>query len=266
VIALLTDFGISDSFVGIMKAIILTIAPETVLVDLTHAIPPQDITAGAWALATAVPYLPPDIIMLAVVDPGVGTKRRAVAICWGRRIFVGPDNGLATPLLLAEEPDKAIILDRPEYWLEQPDSRAISSTFHGRDIFAPIAARLAHGFPFEFLGSKIDTASLVRISWERAYRDGNIITGSVLVVDHFGNLITNIGSDLVAELFQANDINATVGNKQVHARALSFGAGPEYEAFWYPDSSGHAGIAWRNGNAAEILGITRGTSVRVCLY
>src|SRR5690349_16009936 len=141
-VVLLTDFGLADGYVGIMKGVLLGIAPRAPLVDLSHDVPPQDIATGAWILHTAWRYFPPGSIFLCVVDPGVGSARRPVALRANARLFVGPDNGLFTYVLASEPPDASVILDNPRYRLPAP-----SATFHGRDIFAPAAGHLAAGMP-----------------------------------------------------------------------------------------------------------------------
>ena len=162
----LTDFGLADTYVGVVKAVILGIAPDARIVDLTHDVPPQDVRAGAFALLTAAPYLPEDAVILAVVDPGVGTARRPIAVQVQGRTFVGPDNGLLSWAIRADltprgrrkrrpsrrgEGEQAVVLDRPRFW--RP---TVSATFHGRDLFGPVAAHLARGAPLTEVGSPCD--------------------------------------------------------------------------------------------------------------
>ncbi len=261
-IALLTDFGLADPYVGVIKAVILTIAPESRVVDLTHAIPPQDVAAGAWALATAVDYLPADAVVLAVVDPGVGTERRPVAVQIDNRHFVVPDNGLLTRVLARRQAVQAVVLDNPAMWRDGQD---VSATFHGRDIFAPAAARLAHSVPLDALGSPVDPAGLMRFPLPTPKCEGDEIIAHIIHIDHFGNAITDIGTDLAPTLFAAKWITARIHRRRVDARAATFGAGPAGAPFWYLDSSGHAAIAWRNGSAAQRLSIAVGDVVRIRL-
>jgi S-adenosylmethionine hydrolase len=260
-IALLTDFGLSDPFVGVMKAVIASIAPEAAVIDLTHGIPARDIAAGAWALATATPYLPPDAVVVGVVDPGVGTARRPVGARLGRHIFVGPDNGLISWWQTREPLTAAIVLDRRDLWLsEQP-----SATFHGRDLFAPVAAHIVHGVPLADAGSAIDPASLVRLDLPTPVVRGKEIAAHIISVDRFGNLITDIGPDLAARLFSAIAISARLGRHRIAGRAATFGAGPASAPFWYLDSSGHAAIAWRSDSAARRLNAEVGMIISVRL-
>lgn len=257
-IALLTDFGLDDPYVGIMKAVMLGIAPGATFVDLTHAVPPQNVALGAWHLAIAAPYLPAGTMALAVVDPGVGTARRAVAVRAGGCVFVAPDNGLLTRVLAATPATAAVALDDPRAWR----TATPSATFHGRDVFAPAAARLALGTALSDLGSAIDPATLTRLALPTPVRHADsTLTAHVIAVDHFGNLITDLGPDLAADLFAADTVSAQLGGWEIAARAATFGPGPADAPFWYPDSSGHAAIAWRHGHAAARLGAQAGDAI-----
>ncbi|HKB49078.1 MAG TPA: SAM-dependent chlorinase/fluorinase, partial [Ktedonobacterales bacterium] len=184
-ITLLTDFGSRDGYPGVMKGVILGIVPGAALVDLTHAIAPQDVVGAAWVLHTAWRYFSLGTIFLCVVDPGVGSTRRPIALAAGDRFFVGPDNGLFSYVLAAAPPDEAVALDVPRFHLPDP-----SATFHGRDIFAPCAAHLARGIPLGKLGSAIAVASLVTFALPRPVWQEDMLHGHVLHVDRFGNLIT----------------------------------------------------------------------------
>src|SRR6516162_9338661 len=183
VVALLTDFGLSDGYVGVMKAVILGLAPGLPIIDLTHEVPPQDVRHGAWLLHTTWRYLPEGSVCLAVVDPGVGTPRRPVAFTAGGRCFVGPDNGLFSYVVHAAEVSAAVVLDRPEYHLSP-----VSATFHGRDIFAPGCGPLAGGAPRAAMGSPLDPATLIAFEAPRPEPRADGLLGHVLHVDHFGNL------------------------------------------------------------------------------
>ncbi len=183
-ITLTSDFG-AGPFVGLMKGVILGIYPQVRLVDLCHDIPPQDVRAGALVLEQALGVFPSGSVHLAVVDPGVGTERRPLVVEALDMLFVGPDNGLFTPVLLADPSARAYVLDKPRYH-RQP----VSATFHGRDIFAPVAAHLTWGISPEELGSYIGDP--IRLDWPRPYRREEILLGHVLGVDRFGNLQTNL--------------------------------------------------------------------------
>ena len=256
-IALLTDFGTRDGYPGIMRGVILGIAPASAVVDLTHDIPPQDVAAGAWVLSTAWRYFPRGTIFLGVVDPGVGSARRAVALRAGERLFVGPDNGLFSLVTTQAPAEEAVTLDNPRYRLPQP-----SATFHGRDIFAPAAAHLAVGVPLAALGSPLAPESLVTLTPPVPYREGETLVGHVVHVDVFGNLITDFAGSLADVLLSLPGVSFTLGGTHIADRAATFAAGPADMPFALRDSSGHLAIAVRNGSAAALLGAARGDAVR----
>lgn len=188
IITLLTDFGDRDGYVGVMKGVIFSICPEARLIDLTHSIPPQNIAAARFTLLNAYPYFPAGTVHLVVVDPGVGTVRRAIAVQTPRGFLVGPDNGVLSGVLDGSQNITAVELTAPQYWRSpQP-----SHTFHGRDIFAPAAAHLAAGVALEELGPAIAPDSLVRIAIPPPKITVDRIVGSVQHIDHFGNIVTTI--------------------------------------------------------------------------
>lgn len=199
-LALLTDFGDRDGYVGILKAVIATIAPMAKTIDLTHQIPPQNLLAARFCLANAVAYLPAGTVVLAVVDPGVGGSRRPIAIDTGRVWLVGPDNGILGGVLAQEPAIAAVELTNPAYWRSASD---LSTTFHGRDLFAPVAGHLVQGVPLAALGRAIDPVGLVQLAWPETQwqADGDrwICTGMIQHVDRFGNLITTFPSSLVSD-------------------------------------------------------------------
>lgn len=248
-VALLTDFGLSDGYVGVMKAVILGLAPGQPLVDLTHEVPPQDVRHGAWLLHTTWRYLPEGSVCLAVVDPGVGTPRRPVALAAGGRTFVGPDNGLFSYVLHATAVTAAVALDRPQYHLSP-----VSATFHGRDIFAPVVGHLAAGVPLAELGAPLDPATLVAFDAPRPEQRANGLLGHVLHVDHFGNLITNFDGALAARMLDDAAVRVRVGVAEISARAATFAGGPPDAPFLILDSSGHLAIVVRDASAAARLG------------
>lgn len=186
-IALLTDFGVQDSYVGVMKAVIASIAPSARVIDITHSIPQGGIRQAAFKIWQAEPYFPTGTTFVLVVDPGVGTDRRAVAVEWADRRLVAPDNGVLTFLLAQRAPERAIELTEPRYQL-----RPVSSTFHGRDIFAPAGAHLAAGVPLPDLGAPIKDLNRLRLP-TLARPDSDAIKGEIVNIDVFGNLISSIG-------------------------------------------------------------------------
>lgn len=261
VIGLLTDFGLRDGYVGVMKAVMLGIAPEARLVDISHDVAPQDIEDGAWIIGMAWRSFPEGSVLLCVVDPGVGSARRAVAVETHDRVFVGPDNGLFTYPLFDESdeaaPVRCVQLDDPRYHLPAP-----SATFHGRDIFAPCAAHLAAGIRLDALGSAVDPATLVRLPIElAARRRGDVVVGRVAHVDHYGNLITNIGPALAEMALREPASSVSLAGQVVTARASHFAAGPEGGLFFLRDSSGALAVVLRNGSAAAALRVTRGAEI-----
>ncbi|MGF1480593.1 MAG: S-adenosyl-l-methionine hydroxide adenosyltransferase family protein [Cyanophyceae cyanobacterium] len=190
VIALLSDFGLQDSYVGVMKGIIATITSQTVI-DLTHQIPPQNVAAGRFCLMNAFAYFPANTVYIAVVDPGVGSPRRGVAVKFAQGYLVGPDNGLFSGVLSLSPASAAVELIHSQYWR----SPFPSATFHGRDIFAPVGAHLANGVSLEALGPVINPNSLVQLSLPSSIDPQ--LTGCVQYIDIFGNLITTIPATAV---------------------------------------------------------------------
>ncbi len=258
-LGLLTDFGLSDGYVGVMKAVVLSIAPGAPLVDISHDIAPQDVEGGAWTLGIAWRYFPVGSVLLCVVDPGVGSARQAIALEAHGRRFVGPDNGLFTaPLddvgLDDAQPPRCVRLDASRYHLP-----VTSATFHGRDIFAPCAAHLAAGVSLEALGSAVDPATLLRLPVERRpRREGDVYIGRIAHVDRYGNLITTFGPALTRLALAQQMARVVVAQCEVGARATHFAAGPVGEPFFLQDSSGALAIAVRDGSAALALGSRRG--------
>jgi S-adenosylmethionine hydrolase len=256
ILGLLTDFGLRDHYVGVIKAVALSIAPGARLVDITHDIAPQDIEAGAWTLAAAWRYFPTGSALLAVVDPGVGSARRAIAFEAEGRYFVGPDNGIFTPILAQTSVTRAVELTNRAYHLP-----GASSTFHGRDIFTPCAAHLLSGVGLAVLGEPVDPNDLTRISIGTApFWEEDVLVGRVAHVDYYGNLITNI--PLSAGALLAPGVRIEIGEYTITHRVTHFAAGPADQPFALRDSSGTLSIAIRNGSAAATLGLARGTPVR----
>ncbi|MDB9494011.1 SAM-dependent chlorinase/fluorinase [Spirulina major CS-329] len=187
-LTLLTDFGVQDGYVGILKGAIASIAPHCPVIDLTHQIPPQNIAAARFCLLNAYRYFPPGTVHVAVVDPGVGSDRRAVAIQIQEGWLVGPDNGLFSGVLQTSPPLAAVVLNHPHYWRTLHPS----TTFHGRDIFAPVGAHLSLGVPLTELGDPIDPTGLITLPLPAVTADATGLQGTIQHIDHFGNLITTI--------------------------------------------------------------------------
>jgi S-adenosylmethionine hydrolase len=256
IITLLTDFGNQDPYVGAMKGVILTLNPDAVLVDLTHKVPPQDIVAGAFLLEEAAPFFPPGTIHLAVVDPGVGTCRRALAGRARDRFWVGPDNGLFH-LVFQEAPDLELVsLENPDYFRQ-----SVSSTFQGRDIFAPVAAHLSLGTPLEALGPAVTDP--VALPWPQASFTPEAVRGEIVYADGFGNLVSNIrGRELVAWLGEKPHI-IILGSLTLKGLARTYGDVAAGEFLALVGSHGYLEIACAQGNAANRLGMGKGRSLSV---
>ena len=258
-ITLSTDFGLQDGFVGVMKGIIYSICPEARLVDITHAIPPQDILAEALVLERSLPYFPANSVHLAVVDPGVGTGRRPMAAQMGDQWLVGPDNGLFTLLYLQAErlgqPIRAVHLDQPRFWRAQ-----VSHLFHGRDIFAPVAAHLANGVALAELGSPLPEP--IRLELPQPQRVEGGWRCLVMAVDYFGTLQLNLTR---ADLADAPIKTVEVAGIKIEGLCLAFGDRPPGSLMALMDSSDHLSIAVVNGSAAAHLNVRVGAEVLVSL-
>jgi S-adenosyl-L-methionine hydrolase (adenosine-forming) len=256
IVTITTDFGNKDGFVGTMRGVIWNICPEAQIADITNDVPPQDVMTGAITLWRTAPFFPADTIHLAVVDPGVGTARRPMAAKFGGQYFVGPDNGLFTPLILDCERVGGemlfIHLDRPEYWLENA-----SHTFHGRDIFAPIAAHLAAGVPLMKLGAPF--ADPVRLSMPSAEHTSNGWTAHIMVIDIFGNLTT----DLPASALKDRGVCIKVKGQQINGLIQSYGHRKPGELVALVDSEGFVEVAVVNGSAAKMLDMKLGEPVEI---
>ena len=264
-ITLTTDFGTSDPYVGLVKGVVLGINPNVTLVDITHEIAPQNVLQGAFLLGNSYGFFPAHSIHLAVVDPGVGTSRRPVLLDTPQGRFIGPDNGILSYVLLANgQPAPAKVgqvalppqcrayhLTNPCYWL-----RSLSSTFHGRDLFGPVAAHLSLGVSPRELGEEI--SSLICLPVATPAWDDNRVLGQVVHIDRFGNLVT----DLRASLFQDNErVMVQVGGKEIQGLSASYVEGGEILALI--GSCNTLEVAVKNGSAAARLGSSIGDAVTV---
>jgi S-adenosylmethionine hydrolase len=256
IVTLLSDFGLRDSYVGQMKGVILTILPTAQLVDLSHQIPPQDVTEGAFQLATAWRSFPPRTVHIAVVDPGVGTSRRPIAFRFNGHFFVLPDNGLCSFVLGDKNPDIAVLLDRPVARLP-----TVSSTFHGRDVFSPAGAQLARGIELEELGNVIDPASLIRLSFPGVEPGNGIVRGPIVSIDRFGSCRTFIGPDDLPA--PADRVVVRCGRAVVRGIVRTYADVSEGRTLALFGSYGGLEIAVRSGNAAKAWELERGMTVEV---
>ena len=249
IITLLTDFGLADGYAGVMHGVILGINPAATVVDLTHEVPPQDVRSGAYVLATSYRYFPRGTIHTVVVDPGVGGERAAIALRAAGQLFVAPDNGVLS-YVLAEGYEAAIRLSEPRYWLPHP-----SHTFHGRDIFAPVAAHLSLGVPLEALGEPLERPVQFAIPRPLLRGDG-VWVAHIIHVDRFGNLVTDLRPEPEAHISAAE-----VEGRRIGAIVDTYAAVPPGTPAVLVGSAGYLEIAVRNGNARRELGASVGDEV-----
>lgn len=271
-IALLTDFGLSDAYVGTTKGVMRTICPTAHFVDISHAIQPQNVQQAAYVLLTAFRHFPPGTVFLVVVDPGVGTARDPVAVQTDRGIFVAPDNGVLSYVLPHVQVQQTAVLHNPAYRLP-----TVSRTFHGRDIFSPAAAHLANGVPVSAFGP---ASTLKHLPEPRLDITPAHVHGEVLHVDHFGNVITSIGQltwitagvlELVPQFGPRTSppqaLSAaccvTVGGQTLDTIRTTYGAVAPGAVTALVGSSGQLEIGMNQGSAAHALGVSIGDAVRV---
>lgn len=250
IITLTTDFGTADSYVGVMKGVILGIAPDVRLVDLSHEISAQDVRGAQFILGQVAPFFPDGTVHLAVVDPGVGSGRRPLLITTSRASYVGPDNGLFT-FVMGETSAEIFELDRPEFWLT-----SVSSTFHGRDIFAPVAAHVARGVPRHDLGHPINDPIRLPLAMLQRHSDGRV-TGHIIHVDRFGNLITDIPGEWMTD----RRWRAEVAGQRISQFGTTYEDTAPSALLGLVSSTGTVEIAVRDGNAAARLGVGVGAVV-----
>ena len=271
VITLTTDFGLKDGYVASLKGVILNINPKAIIVDITHFIDPQNILQAAFILHTVCPYFPDGTIHLVVVDPGVGSDRRAILLRTDSAYFIAPDNGVLSYIIngsgrtFVSLPDigpsvdsvkinksvQAVAITNPKYWLE-----AVSTTFHGRDIFAPVAAHLSLGLDYRVFGEPTDCLNTITIPSPYVNASGDTV-GQILHVDNFGNLVTNIKDQSIPE----QEINIELMGQTI-AGVCRFYA-EKQGLIAVVGSSGHLEISLSNGNAADFLGAKVGDEVKI---
>ena len=254
IITLLTDFGRQDVYVSVMKGTIATINPSLKVIDLTHEIPPQNIAAARFCLLNAYNYFPQNTVHIAVVDPGVGSKRRGIAIALEDGFVVCPDNGLCSGILEVKSAIAAVELTNEQYW-RVPNP---SYTFHGRDIFAPVGAHLASGLPLEALGTKINLDSLVKLPLPPLQTSSHQIIGCIQYIDYFGNLITNIPGNLVN-----NRSWQVVLDDRMIVSGNTYSDVETEEAIAIIGSHGWIEIAVNGGNAQKKLQLTRENKIKI---
>jgi S-adenosylmethionine hydrolase len=257
----LTDFGIEDGFVAACHGVAVRIAPSARIIDITHLVPPGDVRRGAVVLAQAIPAMPP-AVHVAVIDPGVGTARRAIAIRAGHSLLVGPDNGLLSWAAIAlGGADEAVVLTNDALW-----NHPVSATFHGRDIFMPVAAHLFAGTALAQAGTAVDLAKLVRLAPPTSRMHDGEAEGEVLSVDRFGNVQLSIPSAAVAALGIGfgGTLIIRCNRRELTAPYLeTFGSAAAGELIVFCDSAGLVSLAVTGGNATERLSLPPGARVRI---
>jgi S-adenosylmethionine hydrolase len=258
-ITLTTDFGLVDHFVGVMKGVILGIAPQAQIVDITHEIQPFEINEGAFVIAEAYRYFAKKTIHVIVVDPGVGSERRPILVETAGQYFIAPDNGVLSMIFTREAKKKVRHITNEKVFVHP-----VSRTFHGRDIFSPVAGHLAAGIPASRFGKVID--DYIKLNIGKPTRTGKRVwTGMVLKVDRFGNLITNLHIDEFPEI-RTRRFELNAGLQQVSRLAATFSECPPGELFVVSGSSGYLEVAANQGSAAKMLGIVGGSPVELVIY
>jgi S-adenosylmethionine hydrolase len=254
IITLLTDFGTKDHYVASMKGVILNINPQCLLIDLTHQVNPNDIEEGAFILASTYSYFPKGTIHLAVVDPGVGGSRKPILLVTRNYFFVGPDNGLFTLVAQRERLKQVVALTKKKYFLSK-----VSNTFHGRDIFAPVAAHLSLGIKPNTFGYKIN--SLKELKFQKPFvKDGKLV-GEIFHIDAFGNLISNIDEGKLFRFIQSRPYVIRAGRKAISGLKKGYWQGKKGEPIALLGSGGFLEISVREGNAQKRLKVRRGDPI-----
>lgn len=256
IVTLLTDFGSRDHYVASVKGVLLSINPSLELVDVTHEITPQNIQEGGFVLASAFRYFPEGTVHLAVVDPGVGAKRLGLAAATQSHFFVGPDNGLFDQVFALDPPQQVVSLNNPDYQLPQ-----VSTTFHGRDIFAPAAAHLSLGLTLEKFGPPITYR--MRSPGRAILSDQDELRGEIIYVDRFGNLISNIEIPYAETQIRLQDLRVYLADQQVLTGPNTYEEAPPLSPFALIGSNRLLEVSVRNGSAYTVTGHGVGTSILV---
>ena len=258
IVTLTTDFGAESPCVAQMKGVLLSIDASVVLVDVTHTIAPQNVRQAALVLADVCDRFPAGTIHVAVVDPGVGTARRLVYCRVGEQVLLGPDNGLFSRITQRASPATIIALEDPQFWLP-----IVSATFHGRDILAPVAARLCQGLDPRLLGAPVER--LIDLDWPEPRVIAGKLTGEIIAVDSFGNAITNIGDEHLARLPDRSAIKVvSAGSASEIPLVRTYGDRPRGTPVALVGSGGLLELAVVDGSAARELGLSVGDRVELC--
>ena len=259
-LTLLTDFGLNDEYVGVVKGVILTYAPDAHIVDITHLVPPQSVRAASHLLARAYPYFPPGTVHLVVVDPGVGTSRAILAVAADGQFFVGPDNGVFTPVFLRATSLAVHRVTASHLFLTK-----VGATFHGRDIMAPIAARLAAGLDLNTVGPAMPVQDCIHAHYGKTFRKGGMLLGEILHVDRFGNLCTNIVRQEVESFAAGREVVVRIREGLIIPFCQSYAEQAAGTLLALYDSHDHLEIAVNLGNAAQELNMAAGATICLLL-
>lgn len=255
ILTLTSDFGYRDHYVSAMKAGIISIHPDVKMIDVSHDVPPQDIMAAAWVTKHSAFLYPEGTIHLVVVDPGVGTSRKAVAVRIKDQYFVGPDNGIFS-LVADDLPYQAYQLSNTSFWGSDR-----SKTFEGRDIFAPVAAHLSKGVPLADVGDRIKQLTIYR--WAIPVADKEGIQGWVVHIDRYGNLITNIPGEVIQQFQNRRGVRIYIGSTILKRIVNTFGDVKQGEVMAFVGSTGMLEVGVNTGNAEELLGVYKGAAVSI---
>jgi S-adenosylmethionine hydrolase len=248
VITLTTDFGLTEPYVAMMKGVVLTIHPEARLVDLSHQVRAGAVSEGARVILEAFPFFPKGTVHVAVVDPGVGSERRLLAVEARGHYFVGPDNGIFWPVIKSAGRTRVIELIEKDFF-----QAPVSQTFHGREIFAPIAAHLARGIALERLGRPIDDP--VQLDVPSPFEENGILYGEIVHMDHFGNLITNIDRSVLERFLRTTQPVITVGSLVIRGLRRTYGDVDAGNTLALINSANKLELAVNLGNASEYIGV-----------
>jgi S-adenosylmethionine hydrolase len=258
ILTLTTDFGLSDHYVGVMKGVILGICPQAQIVDISHQIPPFEISEGAYTIAQAYAYFPPKTVHVVVVDPGVGTSRRPILMEAAGQYFVAPDNGVLA-MVYSRERHKIRLISNEKYF-----HHPVSRTFHGRDIFSPVAAHVAAGVPASRIGKLI--RDYLRPGFEKPQRTGKRTwSGRILKIDRFGNIITNFHAADFPDLERRN-VAMVIGPRQIEALAHNYAECGPGELFMIVGSSGYVEVSVSQGSAARQIGCETGAPADLMIW
>lgn len=256
IITLTTDFGEGSPYVAEMKGVILSINPDVTLVDISHSVPPQDVTRGALVLEQATSAFPTDTVHIAVIDPGVGSSRRILLARTDQHFIIAPDNGLIDLVVRPVPSPLLIALENPSFWREE-----VSRTFHGRDVMAPVAAHLSRGVPMEQFGPQV--SDYIRLDWARPTVEGRSLCGVVLAVDSFGNLITNVSVQILRTIPETADPKISLRDDITARWVSTYSEAAPGDCVGLMGSSGRLEVAVVNGNAARRLNAAVGDVVVV---